>query len=111
MFSSGFFERGNTFTYIDEVTTIIPHAQRYPMYLRAIYTQGRGRRCGILTATQRPSGIPLYFSTEAGRFWKFFLANEDDQKRMAQYMGPEVLEPPKPAAVRRWPTAIEHVLR
>lgn len=86
------FERGNTYTYIDEVTTIIKHAQSYPMYLRAIYTQGRSRGCGILSATQRPSGIPGFCFTESDRFWKFFLSNPADQERMADYMGRIVVE-------------------
>ena len=87
------FLRQNTFVYVDEGTSVTKSPMTYPFYLKAIYTQGRGRNVGILTATQRPVGLPGFIFSESGRLWKFYLSLLSDQERMAEYMGNVVVEP------------------
>ena len=90
--------RKNTFVYIDELTAITGRsAMSYSVWLRNCIVQGRGIGIGMLYATQRPSNLPMFLFSEAQRFWKFFLLLEKDNKRMAEYMGNEVLESDKPA--------------
>lgn len=84
--------RGNTFVYIDELTAVTGRSHAaYPLWLRSLYTQGRGKGIGILAATQRPANLPLFVFSESFRFWKFFLLMARDNHRMAEYMGNAVL--------------------
>ncbi len=85
------FERRNTFVYIDELTAVTKSALSYPMWLRAIYVQGRSLGIGILAATQRPTMIPLFCLSEAQSFWSFYLLLQADRRRMAEWMG-EIVE-------------------
>lgn len=85
------YERRNTFVYIDELTAVTKSALSYPMWLRAIYVQGRSMGIGILAATQRPTLIPLFCLSEAQKFWSFYLLLQNDRRRMAEWMG-EIVE-------------------
>ncbi len=87
------YNKKNTRLWIDELMGLVRGPASYPPYLKALYTQGRSRRCGILSCTQRPSGIPLFALTESDVFIKFMLRMEQDQKRMATMMGNQVIEP------------------
>jgi hypothetical protein len=87
------YNKKNTRIWIDELMGIVRGPASYPPYLKALYTQGRSRNCGILACTQRPSGIPLFALTESDVFIKFMLRMEQDQKRMATMMGNQVIEP------------------
>jgi hypothetical protein len=70
-------ERKNTFVYIDEVNLISPGA--FPLHgLRACVTTGRERGIGILSATQRPAGIPRILRTESEWTYAFHLSTNDD---------------------------------
>lgn len=77
------FERTNTYVYIDEVTAVCPNANLYPLYLRAIITQGRSRSVGCLCATQRPAYIPRFVISEAECYYVFRLTQPDDNAAMA----------------------------
>jgi len=87
------FLRENTFVYIDELLSVVRNPMSYPSYLRAIYTQGRSKNVGILSATQRPANIPMFTKSECEYFWKFQLTLPKDQIAMSEYMGEEVIEP------------------
>lgn len=86
------YNRGHTFVYIDELTAVSRSAQSYPLWLRALYTQGRSMGIGIIGSTQRPSGVPLFVFSESRKFWKFYLLMGKDNERMAEWMGDEVLD-------------------
>lgn len=88
------YERRNTFVYIDELTAVTRSPLSYPMWLRAIYVQGRSLGIGILAATQRPTMIPLFAMSEAQKFWSFYLLLSGDRKRMAEWMGDAVEREP-----------------
>ena len=87
------FLRENTFVYVDEALAVCKGPMTFPHFLKVIYTQGRSKNVGILSASQRPVGIPTFMRSEAAYFWKFFLGNRADQEVMAEYMGDIVLEP------------------
>lgn len=88
------FLRRNTEVYIDEAMTVVGHNyQDYPVWMRYCFQQGRSLGISILSGSQRPSGLPMFMLTESEQKWKFFLAYEADQERMAGYMGRAVLEP------------------
>jgi energy-coupling factor transporter ATP-binding protein EcfA2 len=88
------YKRRSTFVYIDELTAVTRSPLSYPIWLRALYVQGRSLGIGILAATQRPTMIPLYCMSEAKKFWSFYLLLAADRRRMAEWMGDIVEEPP-----------------
>lgn len=86
------YERENTQIYIDEILMIVKSHLNYPKYLRALYTQGRSKNIGIMTLSQRPSGIPLWILSETDTFIKFQLQLNKDTMRMSEFMGNTVIE-------------------
>lgn len=82
---------GNLTIFIDEGFAIFPGAQSYSPRSRAIWTRGRSLGIGAIMCTQRPSGIPLFTESETEHQFCFYLQKADDRKRMAEYMGEEVL--------------------
>lgn len=79
--------------HIDDLS-VVATAQQYPMYLRALYQQGRGLGIGVSANMQRAFTVPRFAQSEAtGGFYKFRLMTRDDQARMAEYMGPSIMEP------------------
>lgn len=84
--------RGKTFVYIDEVYGLSDNGYTYPHALKALYTRGRELGVGVLAATQRPAGIPIYTVSEANRFYIFQLQNAEDRKRVAGYIGEQALQ-------------------
>jgi DNA helicase HerA-like ATPase len=85
---------GNITLFIDEAFAVFPNAVSWSPMQRAVWTRGRSLGVGAVVCTQRPSGIPLFIISEAQHQFCFYLQLEDDRKRMAQYMGPRVLETP-----------------
>jgi hypothetical protein len=66
-----------------------------PFWLKAILTRGRSKHIRSINCTQRPFSVPLGILTEAEHYCVFRLTMQDDRKRMASIIGPEVLaEPP-----------------
>lgn len=82
---------GDVTVYVDEAFAITENG--VPIYLKALYTRGREFGVGVWASTQRPHGIPLFMLSEADHFFSFFLQFERDRKRMAEFMGEEVLTP------------------
>ena len=79
--------------YIDEMYLVVPPASKPPQVLTAIITTGRTRGVGIWTLTQRPAWIPLFAVSEADHYFCFRLTLDEDRKRMASFMGGEVMQP------------------
>lgn len=86
------YKAGNVVIYIDEVTALIP-TRTVPQIIVDIWTRGRSRNVGGWASTQRPSGIPLIFISEAENFFIFRLSLEDDRKRFSGVVGKEVEAP------------------
>ena len=87
------YKRKNILVYTDE-TYMTMHGTRSPDWQRACVTCGRELGIGMVFATQRPSGIDLRVYTEAEHKVCFYLAHDDDRKRMAQEMGKVVMTDP-----------------
>lgn len=86
------YQRRNTTCYVDEVYGVMRGPQ-VPLYYRAIITRGAELHIRVISATQRPSRIPLEILTESDHYVLYTLTAEDDVKRMAEHMGQTVLEP------------------
>jgi len=84
---------GNNNIYIDEITALIPQQSKAPSIFLDIWTRGRSRNMGAWSGTQRPVYIPRFFLTETENFFCFRLGSLDDRKRLAEYMGKQVLTP------------------
>ena len=82
--------------YFDELNLVMQGSAPTPRmrYLLALYRQGRALGIGVMAGSQRPSGVPRVAQSESRQRYKFRLSMRDDQARMAEYMGPAVLEPP-----------------
>ena len=86
------YRRRDVMVYTDE-TFAVMHRSYSPDGLRACITQGRELGVGMIFATQRPKGIDLRILTESEVFAMFELRHREDRKRMAEFMGEEVLVP------------------
>ena len=83
------FLRRNTHAVIDEVTQVTNGT--YPkMGLLNLATRGRDKNVSAFYGSQRPVGVPKIIYTETQNFYKFYLADEDDRKRMAKYTHPSM---------------------
>lgn len=91
------YRRKNILVYTDETYLTMRHTQS-PDWQRACVTCGRELGIGMIFATQRPSGIDLRIYTESEHKVCFYLAHDDDRKRMAQEMGKVVMTDPVIAA-------------
>lgn len=87
------YEGKDIVVYIDEVTALIPPQSKPDQVFVDIWQRGRSRGVGAWAATQRPSGIPLIFMSEAEHFFIFRLNLDEDRKRLASFAGQEVREP------------------
>lgn len=94
------YRRHNILVYTDE-TYLTMHHTTSPDWQRAIVTCGRELGVGAIFATQRPSGIDLRVYTESEHKVCFYLAHQDDRRRMAQEMGPVVMTDPVEVSGRR----------
>lgn len=70
-------DAGGRVIYVDELLDIIPTPG-----LKILATQGRAAGVGLWTATQRPTGVPLYTISETQHMFIFFLRLERDRERM-----------------------------
>jgi hypothetical protein len=93
------YKRKGILVYTDE-TYLTMKSNRSPDWQRASVTCGRELGIGMIFATQRPSGIDLRIYTESEHKICFYLAHDDDRKRMAQEMGKVVMTDPVIAAER-----------
>lgn len=86
------YKAGNMSLYIDELYSICPPNQKPLNVLWSMYTRGRELGIGVWSSSQRPAWIPLFALSEAEHFFNFRLQLEEDRKRMAAFMGTEVLK-------------------
>jgi hypothetical protein len=87
-------EATNTVVYIDELYALVEFGRiAPPRILSQLYTQGRERKVGVWGSTQRPTWVPLFTLSECDWFFGFRTQLQDDRKRLAEMMGPEVLDP------------------
>src|SRR5215471_19348974 len=87
-------DSGNCVVYIDELYALVEFGRiAPPRILSQLYTQGRERIVGVWGATQRPAWVPMFTLSECDWFFAFRTQLQDDRKRLAELMGPEVLEP------------------
>jgi hypothetical protein len=89
------FAAGNLTIYVDEAYTLSEPGARPGAMLRAIWTRGREFNIGAWAATQRPTWLPLFILSEADYYFVFRLTLSDDRRRMAEFMGEEVMRPIK----------------
>ncbi len=88
------YERGHTVAYIDEVTQLGNSTNPKMGFLNMI-TRGRSRDVTVLMGTQRPVGVPRIVFTETQYFYKFYLADMQDRKRVAEFTHPVMIYQPK----------------
>jgi DNA helicase HerA-like ATPase len=81
---------GNCTLYIDEVYGVVEPGSKPPSGLTAIWTRGRELKVGGFASSQRPTWVPLFILSEADHLFTFRLSLEEDRRRMAAFMGPEV---------------------
>ncbi len=85
------YERGYTRLYIDEATSLA--CGRFSSnILTAVLNRGRERGVSTITATQRPSGVPMNILSEAQWFFVFKLLLLQDKKRVQDMTGITVEE-------------------
>ena len=83
--------RKNTRAFIDEVTQVTSSTKPGPGLLN-LYTRGRSQNVTAIAGTQRPSGVPKILYTEAENFYKFYLSDEKDRIRVAEFSHPLMRE-------------------
>lgn len=81
------YERRHTRLYIDEATEIQYNGLKPPDYLTACLNRGRERGVSTLTATQRPSGVPMNILSESEHYYVFRLNLPQDRKRVEEICG------------------------
>jgi hypothetical protein len=86
------YKAGNMVLYVDELYSICPPNQKPLNVLWSMYTRGRELGIGVWSSSQRPAWIPLFALSEAEHFFNFRLQIDEDRKRMAAFMGMEVLK-------------------
>jgi hypothetical protein len=75
-------QRQNCGVFIDEAAMIPRTNTAY----NALLTQGRSRRCPVITVTQRPVGISKWAFTEMDFFQVFRLLSEQDIDKCEEYL-------------------------
>lgn len=87
------FDRGDTMIYTDEGLRVMRHTTA-PLWLNACVTAGRQRGIGMITCTQRPTGLDLRMLSESEHWIAFRLRKLVDRERMGEVMGEEVVSFP-----------------
>jgi hypothetical protein len=81
------YERRHTRFYIDEATSIQYSVGKIPRFLAAVLNRGRERGVSTLTATQRPSGVPLNILSESEHYYVFKVLLPQDRQRVEAVTG------------------------
>ena len=81
------YENKNRRIYIDEATAICYSANKVPRFLLAILNRGRERGISSLTATQRPSGVPMNILSESENYYVFKTLLPQDKQRVELITG------------------------
>lgn len=82
--------RKNTHAVIDELTQLGNSTHPKMGFLNMV-TRGRDKNVSVFYGTQRPVGIPSIAYTESQYFYKFYLADIKDRKRVADYTHPAMI--------------------
>lgn len=85
-------KRGKTTIYIDEVSDVLVQGKQVLSEHKRLIKQGRSLKVRMITCTQRPRWVPLDILSESERYYMFRLLLDEDRKRMAEVMGPQVLQ-------------------
>lgn len=80
------YERKYTRFYLDEATTVV-YGVRVPRGLLALINRGRERGVSTLTATQRPSGVPMNILSESEHYYVFKTLLPQDRQRVEAITG------------------------
>jgi hypothetical protein len=88
------YERGHTIAYIDEITQL-GNSTNPKMGLLNMLTRGRSKDVTVLMGTQRPVGVPRIVFTETQYFYRFYLADIQDRKRVTEFTHPAMIYQPK----------------
>ena len=81
------YENKNRRVYLDEATSIAYSANKVPRFLLAILNRGRERGISSLTATQRPSGVPMNILSESENYYVFRTLLPQDKQRVELITG------------------------
>ncbi len=76
------YNKENVLIFTDEAY-MLPYQDRW---VRACLTQGRSKNIEMITLTQRPVRIDVFFLSEASFIGVFNLRVKDDRKRVSEYM-------------------------
>jgi DNA helicase HerA-like ATPase len=79
--------RENTTLWIDELMEVAPSPNKYPLYLKAIYTRGRSKNVSIWALAQRTLDIPGIVFSQTTHFFVFNLNQPQDRKKLADGTG------------------------
>lgn len=79
--------RKSTVAVIDELTKTVKSTYAPPGFLD-LYTRGRSQAVTVIAHTQRPRGVPPIVYDEAEYFYKFFLSDIKDRKRVTEFTHP-----------------------
>lgn len=88
------YRMGDTFVYLDEVSSLCPPGKPPHPAIVDVLTRGRSRGCGMLSVSQRPVTVPRIMLSESNYFYAFRLMVQDDRKTMAGFGGPQFLDNP-----------------
>lgn len=81
------YENRNRRLYIDEATSIVYPGNKIPRFLLAVLNRGRERGISSLTATQRPSGVPMNVLSESEHYYVFKTLLPQDRQRVEAITG------------------------
>lgn len=82
--------RKNTTAVIDELSKIVKSTYAPPGFLD-LYTRGRSQDVDVIAHTQRPRGVPPVAYDEAEYFYKFYLSDIKDRKRVTEFTHPDMV--------------------
>lgn len=85
------YKRRHTVALVDELAQVMEGASDILPSWKDIMQRGRELNVGIFNCTQRPAFIPRMTFSESEHTFCFRLKLEDDRKRVAEYMGKEVV--------------------
>lgn len=88
------YERTNTTAWVDEVYNVAK-GQTLPEFYLACLTRGRSRNVQCWNLTQRPMQVPNFIFSESKHFYVFLLLLGGDRKKLAEFLGDQVLENPQ----------------
>lgn len=95
------FDAGDCLVYLDEVEQLC-YGNRAHITLTNLVKLGRQKLISVWAGTQRPAGVPRMFFSESDHLFTFYLIDEEDRKRIRQFMGPAGLEIPGPGKHDFW---------